>query len=299
MAMKDLIEEFLNYLSVERGLSDNTINAYRRDLYKYAKYLEEGRKRLHFDEVDKSDIRDYMMIQKEKGLSANSVSRNLVAIKVLHRFLVRDKYIKEDVSSILESPKLWKHLPQILSLSEIEQMLEKPNLRNWMGIRDKAVLELMYATGVRVSELVNLEVGNINLEVGFIKCIGKGNKERVIPLGRKAQEALRRYITKTRPRLLKTDSANKYLFLSRLGKKISRQSFWKIIKKYALLAGIKKDITPHTLRHSFATHLLERGADLRIVQEMLGHADISTTQIYTHVDKERLKSIHHKYHPRP
>ncbi|NQT90702.1 MAG: site-specific tyrosine recombinase XerD [Candidatus Omnitrophica bacterium] len=296
--MKDMVEEFLNYLSVEKGLSDNTITAYRTDLYKYCDFLEKKKKRLHLNEVDRPDIRDYMMFQKDGGLSPNSVSRNLVAIKVLHRFLLREKYIKDDVTSVLDSPKLWKHLPETLSLPDVEEILKKPNIRNWMGIRDKAALEVMYATGVRVSELCNLETDNVNLDVGFIKCIGKGNKERIVPIGKQAREAVQRYLQKVRPKLLKV-GPQKALFLSRLGKKVSRQSFWKLIRKYARLAGIDKHITPHTLRHSFATHMLERGADLRIVQEMLGHADISTTQIYTHVNKERLKSIHHKYHPRP
>ena len=296
--MKDLIEEFLNYLVVERGLSGNTISAYRSDLYKYADFLQSKKKRLHMNEVERNDIRDYMVFQKERALSSNSISRSLVAIKVLHRFLVREKYIKEDITSVLDSPKLWKHLPETLSLTEIEEMVKKPNVRNWLGLRDKAVLELMYASGLRVSELVNLSIDNVNLEVGFLRCIGKGNKERIVPVGKQAQNAVEKYLLKSRTRLKKPGSPNA-LFLSRLGKKISRQSFWKMIKKYARLAGIKKDITPHTLRHSFATHLLERGADLRVVQEMLGHADISTTQIYTHINKERLKSIHHKFHPRP
>jgi len=296
--MKDLIEEFLNYLVVERGLSDNTISAYRSDLYKYADFLESKKKRLHLNEVERNDIRDYMIFQKEHALSSNSISRSLVAIKVLHRFLLREKYIKEDITSVLDSPKLWKHLPETLSLPEIEEIIKKPNARNWLGLRDKAVLELMYATGLRVSEIVNLSIDNVNLEVGFLRCTGKGNKERIVPVGRQAQNAIEKYLLKSRIRLKKPGSPNT-LFLSRLGKKISRQSFWKMIKKYAMLAGIKKDITPHTLRHSFATHLLERGADLRVVQEMLGHADISTTQIYTHINKERLKSIHHKFHPRP
>jgi integrase/recombinase XerD len=296
--MKELVEEFLNYLSVERGLSDNTISAYRADLYKYAQYAEAKKRRLHFQEITRSDIRDYMMSQKDNGLSASSISRNLVSIRVFHRFLQREGYIKEDITSVLDSPKPWKHLPEALSVSEVEEILKKPNLRNWMGIRDKAALELMYATGLRVSELVNLGIDNINLDIGFIRCVGKGKKERIVPVGKEAQESLRRYISKVRPKLLKQGVSN-FLFLSRLGKRISRQSFWKMIKRYTGLAGIKKDITPHTLRHSFATHLLERGADLRVVQEMLGHADISTTQIYTHINKERLKSIHHKYHPRP
>jgi integrase/recombinase XerD len=298
MAMKDLVEEFLDYLVVERGLSDNTISAYRRDLYKYTDFLESKKKRLHLNEVQRNDIRDYMVFQKERSLASNSISRSLVAIKVLHRFLLREKYIKEDIASVLDSPKLWKHLPETLSLSEIEEIIQKPNTRNWLGLRDKAVLELMYATGLRVSELVNLTLDNVNLEVGFLRCIGKGSKERIVPVGRKAQSAIQKYLSKSRVRLKKPLSPNT-LFLSRLGKKISRQNFWKMIKKYAILAGIKKDITPHTLRHSFATHLLEHGADLRVVQEMLGHADIATTQIYTHINKDRLKSIHHKFHPRP
>ncbi len=300
MAMKDYIEDFLNYLVVERGLSENTISAYRTDLYKYADFLRQKKKRSHIDEVSRGDVQDYMFSQKEKGLSGNSVSRNLVAIKVFHRFLVREKYIKEDITSVLDSPKLWKHLPEALSLSEVEDILKSPNTRNWMGLRDRAALELMYATGLRVSELVNLNIDNVNLEVGFVRCTGKGGKERIVPIGRQSRSALEKYLAKSRIKLVKSgNSSLKSLFLSRLGKKISRQSFWKMIKKYARLAGVKKDITPHTLRHSFATHLLERGADLRVVQEMLGHADISTTQIYTHINKERLKSIHHKFHPRP
>ena len=297
MGVRDMIEDFLNYLLVERGLSENTISAYRSDLYKYSDFTQK-KKRLHPNEIRRDDIRDYMMTQKERGLSANSISRSLVAIKVFHRFLLREKYIKEDVASVLDSPKLWKHLPEALSVSEVEEIIKKPNIRNWLGIRDKAALELMYATGLRVSEIVNLIVNNVNLDIGFVKCVGKGSKERIVPIGRQSQGALTRYIQKVRPKLIKGTPSN-VLFLSRLGKKISRQSFWKMIKKYVLLAGIKKDIAPHTLRHSFATHLLEGGADLRVVQEMLGHADISTTQIYTHVNKERLKSIHHQFHPRP
>jgi integrase/recombinase XerD len=298
MAMKDLVEEFLNYLLVERGLSGNTISAYRSDLYKYTEYLKGHKKKLHMDEVKRPDIGEYMVFQKERSLSSNSISRTLIAIKVFHRFLLREKYIKEDVTSVLDSPKLWKHLPEALSVLEIEEMLKRPNTREAVGLRDKAVLELMYATGLRVSEIVNLNIDDVNLDIGFLRCIGKGSKERIVPLGKQAQHAVRKYLDRSRIKLQKPQSQNA-LFLSRLGRKISRQSFWKMVKKYARLAGIKKEIAPHTLRHSFATHLLERGADLRVVQEMLGHADIATTQIYTHIDKQRLKSIHHKFHPRP
>jgi len=296
--MNDMVEEFLSYILVEKGLSDNTVSAYRNDLCKYTNFIEKKKKRLHIQEATRSDISDYMMSLKESGLSANSISRNLVAIKVFHRFLLRERYLKEDVTSVLDSPKPWKRLPEALSVSDVESILKKPNTRTSMGIRDKAAIELMYATGLRVSELVNLVIDNINLEVGFIKCVGKGNKERIVPIGKQAQDALNRYLDKSRPKMIKENQAPS-LFISRLGKKISRQSLWKMIKKYARLAGIKQEIMPHTLRHSFATHLLERGADLRVVQEMLGHADISTTQIYTHINKERLKSIHHKFHPRP
>jgi integrase/recombinase XerD len=298
MAMKDFAEDFLNYLLVEKGLSENTIAAYRSDLNKYIIFLEEKKKRFHPDEIQRNDISDYMLFQKEKSLSANSISRALVAIKTLHRFLMREKHAKEDVTIVLDSPKLWKNLPQTLSVTEVEQIIKKPNPRNRIGLRDRAVLELMYATGLRVSEIVDLKTENINLEVGFLRCIGKGNKERIVPIGKQARYAIEKYLAKSRLKIKNAQSCNA-LFLSRLGKKISRQSFWKMIKKYALQAGIDKDITPHTLRHSFATHLLERGADLRVVQEMLGHSDISTTQIYTHINKERLKSIHNQFHPRP
>ncbi|MBN1405046.1 MAG: site-specific tyrosine recombinase XerD [Candidatus Omnitrophica bacterium] len=297
--MKDLVEGFLDYLSVERGLSPNTISAYRRDLYKYVDFLDKTKKLNHLQEVRRCDITDFMMRQKDDGLGPNSISRNLVAIKVFHRFLAREKYVKDDIADAMDSPKLWKHLPDVLSVAEIEQILKMPSLRDPAGIRNKAILETMYATGMRVSETASLGIEDINMDVGFVKCLGKGRKERIVPIGAKAIEILQKYIDKIRPKLLKKNTPVRAIFLSRLGKPLSRQSIWKIIKKYARAANIKKSITPHTLRHSFATHMLERGADLRVVQELLGHADISTTQIYTHIDKERLKSIHHKYHPRP
>ncbi|MDP3789211.1 MAG: tyrosine recombinase, partial [Candidatus Omnitrophota bacterium] len=203
-----------------------------------------------------------------------------------------------DVTSVIETPKLWKHLPDSLSSDEVDHMLSKPNLKDWIGIRDKACLELMYATGMRVSEVVNLNLSDANFDLGIVKCLGKGSKERIVPLGKAAILAVRRYLEKIRPGLVKSGS-EKGLFLTRLGHKMTRQMFWKIIKSYAKKARIDKNITPHTLRHSFATHLLERGADLRSVQEMLGHANISTTQIYTHINKERLKMIHRQFHPRP
>ena len=218
--------------------------------------------------------------------------------------LLRERILKADPTAVLEAPKLWKRLPEVMSLSEVEALIASPNLRENQGIRDRAILEIMYATGMRASEVVNLKTEDINLEVGFVRCFGKGRKERIVPLGRKAEEALKRYLDKARPNLmsgkgmLREAKSGAYLFLSRLGKGISRQSLWKIIKRYAKAAKIKRQIKPHTLRHSFATHLLEGGADLRSVQEMLGHSDISTTQIYTHIHKDRLKAVHKQFHPR-
>jgi len=295
--MKELLDNFINYLSIERGLAKNTLESYSRDLKKYFTFLK-SKGITDPVKADRSQISAFLMKQKNKNLSMNSISRNLVAIKVFHRFLVREGYGKNDPTSLLDSPKLWKRIPEVLSMQEVKSIIDAAYPRNWQGIRDRAIIELMYASGMRVSELVNLKVSDLNLDIGFVRCLGKGQKERIIPIGKSAILAIRRYSNKARVKLAKKDTSS-FLFLSRIGKKISRQSIWKIIKKYARIAKIKKDIKPHTLRHSFATHLLERGADLRSVQEMLGHSDISTTQIYTHVNKDRLKSIHKQFHPRP
>lgn len=294
--MKTLLEEFLTYLSVERGLSKNTTAAYRSDILHFIGHLESlGVKDI--DRVKKQDITNYMLHLKDKHISSNSISRVLVAIKMFYKFLVRERLAKEDIAGVLESPKLIRPLPDVLNVEEVDRLIAAPDVRDWMGIRDKAALELMYATGMRVSEIVELGMDGLNLDLGFIKCRGKGDKERIVPIGKSAREAILKYKDRIRPGLLK-NKQDGHLFLSRLGKKISRQSFWKMIKKYTKKARIRKEITPHMLRHSFATHLLEHGADLRIVQEMLGHADISTTQIYTHINKDRLKSIHRQFHPR-
>ena len=295
--MRELIDSFLNYLSVERGLAKNTIVSYQRDLTGYMNFLESSGFNA-LSKIQRSDITNFMVSQKNRGLSVNSVARALAAIKSFHRFLVRERVLKTDPTSLVDSPRLWKKIPETLSLNEVVALLGQPNVRDKQGMRDKALLETLYATGMRISEVVDLKVSNVNLEVGFARCIGKGNKERVVPLGKKAIEGLRKYLDVSRPKFLGSNESD-FVFLSRLGKKISRQSLWKIVKRYAREARIKKPIWPHTLRHSFATHLLERGADLRAVQEMLGHANISTTQIYTHIDKDRLKTIHRKFHPRP
>lgn len=314
--MKEFIDAFLSYLSVERGLSNNTISSYRGDLNCYIDFLA-GQHIDALSKITKNDITNLMLNQKDKGISANSIARRLAAIRMFHRFLSRERILKSDPTSLIDSPKLWKKIPETLSLNEVVALLGQPNIRDKQGIRDRAILETLYATGMRVSEAVNLKLSGVNLEIGFLRCIGKGNKERVIPLGKKAIASIKRYAEASRRSFLNPvrntkvlgkenkisngvkKKESEFLFLNRSGNKISRQSLWKIIKKYAKDARIKKPIKPHTLRHSFATHLLERGADLRSVQEMLGHSDISTTQIYTHINKDRLKAIHRMFHPRP
>lgn len=291
-----LIRMFLDYLNVERGLSLNTLLSYGRDLNQYASYLKNMVKK---DPVaaTREDIRDFMLYKKDKGLSVNSIARNLAALRMFYRFLARERLVKTDVSSFIDSPRLWKKIPDVLSCQEVERLIEAPDLHTDQGIRDRAIMELLYATGMRVSEAIGVKLSDINREIGFVRCLGKGRKERIVPLGKKAIVAIDRYCEKSRQRFTGKTSAQE-IFLNRSGKKLSRISVWKLIKRYALKARIKHSIKPHLLRHSFATHLLERGADLRSVQEMLGHADISTTQIYTHVNKDRLKSIHRAYHPR-
>ncbi|MBF0485760.1 MAG: site-specific tyrosine recombinase XerD [Candidatus Omnitrophica bacterium] len=295
--MKTLITEFLNYLSVERGLAKNTLMAYESDLLAYTEYLESKHGIKSPDGITREKITAYMHAQKKGNLTATSICRSLAAIRMFHRFLVRENFSKEDPTDLVETPKTWKRVPDVLSQAEIDAMIKATLGRDWQSVRDRAILELFYASGLRVTELVDLLVGSVNLEMGFVRCIGKGSKERIIPVGGKAKEAVLHYLETARIKILKGRKAEA-LFLSRLGKKMTRQSVWKTIKFYARKANIKKTIKPHTLRHTFATHLLEHGADLRSVQEMLGHSDISTTQIYTHVDKERLRTIHKQFHPR-
>ena len=295
--MKPFIEDFLNYLAVERGLAQNTLLAYRRDLNKYAAFLEKkGIKAA--DQVARDHVTNFMFDQKNHKLTTSSICRSLAAIKTFHRFLVRERLTKEDPTNLVDTPKIWKRIPEVLTIKEIEAILQATNGKSKQLIRDKAILELFYASGMRVSELVNLKMDSVNMEMGYVRCVGKGSKERIIPIGKSAKEAVKKYCETIRPELAKKNEFTPVLFLSRLGKKLSRQSIWKLIKFYARKAKIKKEIKPHILRHTFATHLLEHGADLRSVQEMLGHADISTTQIYTHVDRERLKSVHKEFHPR-
>jgi len=294
--LKEFIDEFMNYLSVERGLAKNTLMAYRRDLDKYIDYISKKGVKTSV-QVNREHVSNFMFDLKKHDMSPTTICRNLAAVKMFHRFLVRENLAKEDPTTLVDTPKLWMRIPSVLTQAEIESMIAAASGKKVQEIRDQAILEIFYASGLRVSELSDLKTTSINYEIGFVRAVGKGSKERIIPLGMKAREAVQKYLLKCRSQLLKNQT-NDVLFLSRLGKKISRQSLWAVIKYYAKKANIKKTIKPHTLRHTFATHLLEHGADLRSVQEMLGHADISTTQIYTHVDKERLKSVHKQFHPR-
>ncbi len=294
--MQRHIEAYLNYIRVEKGLSGNTVEAYRRDLNRWQQYV--SRKKMNqITEVTRRNILEYLQGLYEAGLNSRSIARMLTALRNFFKFLVLDGILENNPTDQVEAPKLWKKLPQYLSLAEVDKMLDAPDLNSSLGLRDKAMLELLYATGLRVSELVNLKFTDLHLDPGFVQCLGKGNKERIIPLGRSAASAIEKYLAQGRTSLLK-DHRSDFLFVTNRGDRMTRQMFWVLISNYGRKAGIKTKLTPHLLRHSFATHLLERGADLRSVQTMLGHADISTTQIYTHVINTRLKEIYQKHHPR-
>jgi integrase/recombinase XerD len=290
-----LADQFIHHLRVERGLSQNTIEAYSRDLKRFLQFLDQ--KNLSPLKVTQDHVTLYMA-SLEGALSRRSAARNLSAIKMFFRFLVSDERIGQSPVRLLNTPKIPQKLPEVLTHQEVDLLLSTPDPFRPKGQRDKAMLELLYATGLRVSELIGLTITGVNLEAGFVRTIGKGSKERMVPMGAKALQALRDYLGEGRITLLRGKTSG-FLFLNIRGNPMTRQGFWKIIKQYGLEANINKKITPHSLRHSFASHLLEFGADLRSVQVMLGHADISTTQIYTHVTRERLKQIHEKHHPRP
>jgi integrase/recombinase XerD len=294
--MDQWLDQFLHYLIVEKGLSKNTIEAYGHGLNRFLEHLKE--KGVHeILNVGKFDVRAFLLTLKRKGLSTKTIARNLIAIRTFFRFLVQEGILGTNPVEEVESPKIAKTLPEILTLKEVEQLLEQPNLQSPLGIRDRAMLEVLYATGMRVSELTQLPINQVNLEGGYVLIFGKGSRERIVPLGSESMKWLTLYLKTVRGRLTK-GKENRFLFISRWGRGMSRQRFWKSLKEYGRRAGIRKRITPHLFRHSFASHLLERGADLRSVQMMLGHVDISTTQIYTHVSGERLKKIHQRYHPR-
>jgi integrase/recombinase XerD len=294
--MEQFLDQFLHYLIVEKGLSKNTLEAYSHGLTRFLNHLREKGVR-EIEEVEKFRIRGFLLALRKKNLSTKTIVRNLVAIRSFFRFLIEEGIVETNPAEELESPKVEKTLPEILTLKEIEQILEQPNLQTPLGIRDRAMLEILYATGMRVSELTHLPTHQVNLEGGYVLLYGKGSKERIVPLGSEAMKWVALYL-KTARGILAKGRENPSLFINRSGKGMSRQRFWKSLKDYSRRAGLRKRITPHLLRHSFASHLLERGADLRSVQMMLGHVDISTTQIYTHVTGERLKKVHRQYHPR-
>jgi integrase/recombinase XerD len=291
-----LVDRFINYLIVEKGLSANTIESYSLDLSRYLVFLKKSGIN-EISEQDTSHLLKYLIDLRKNGLNARSRARHLVTIRGFYKFLVQEKIIEHDPAQMVDLPKLGLKLPDVLSVEEIQDLLKVPDLTTHRGQRDAAMLELLYAAGLRVSELIRLKIQDINLEAGFVRVFGKGSKERIVPIGHFASEKVLDYLTFGRPYLLKTFKSH-YLFVARAGKPMTRQGFWKLVKQYASKAGLFKKITPHSFRHSFATHLLEAGADLRSVQLMLGHVDISTTQIYTHVVREQLQKLHEKYHPR-
>jgi integrase/recombinase XerD len=289
-----VLQVFLEFLSVEKGLSSNTIQSYARDLVKLFRFLR--KERASWMKADEEGLVRFIHHQSRAGLSPRSMARLISSIKSFYNFLVLDGMIKKNPAVNLSSPKTRLALPKFLTVREVESLLGQPDEENVRGVRDKAMLELLYATGLRVSELIALRAKNVNLEDGFLLCVGKGGKERIVPIGNSAAKAVRRYLEESRDKFIKESS--EYLFLSQRGNAFTRQGFWKLLKGYAKKAGLVQKISPHVLRHSFATHLLERGADLRSVQMMLGHSQITTTQVYTHVSRMRLRRVYDKYHPR-
>jgi integrase/recombinase XerD len=289
------IRTFLNSLRVEKGLADNTVQAYRRDITKFAAFVTE--RKLETKDVARGDVVDFLGSLYRRGLDSRSVARHLVTIRHFFRFALLEGYVVDDPAATIESPKFRQSLPEFLSLEEVDLLLGQPDVSSILGARDRAMIELMYSCGLRVSELCGLRVADLESDAGCLRCVGKGDKERLVPVGRQALKAVQRYLRTARPKLLR-DGSSPYLFLNQKGGKIDRIGYWKLLGAYGRKAGLRKALTPHMLRHSFATHLLDRGADLRSVQMMLGHSDISTTQIYTHVVEERLKQVYKAHHPR-
>lgn len=293
------VKDFLDYLTVEAGLAENTILAYGRDLKSFLEYCKSNKIK-SLQQIKPPLIQNYLRILTKENRDEASVKRCLVAVRMFLRFTKLTGQIHDDFASVIESPKLWQKLPTFCSKKQVFNLLDAPSQEEPLYLRDKAILELLYATGVRAAELAGLKTSDLNLDIGYLRCLGKGNRERIIPIAKAAIAATVQYLEQLRPDLTREDgSSGDFLLLSRTGRRLSRIEIWRIIKKYAIRAGMPRNLTVHTLRHCFATHLLAGGADLRSVQEMLGHVDIATTQIYTHVDQERLCQIHKKYHPRP
>lgn len=295
--MQRLLVKYFDYLLIERGMAQNTLESYGRDLRRYIFFIEEDKKINDINKITPEVIVEYLSRIRDEGLAANSMNRSLAALRGFYKYLLREKILTENPLANIELAKVWMKLPETISKEEMKIILAQPGNQSNADIRNAAMLELLYATGIRVSELINLTMNSMNWQVGFLIVMGKGSKERIVPIGKIAYDCTRRYVDEIRPRLLQKKSTD-VLFLNRFGKKFTRQGFWKIVAGYAKKAGLQKKVYPHTFRHSFASHLLEGGADLRTVQVMLGHSDISTTQIYTHITRERLKEVHRKYHPR-
>ena len=291
-----LVKRFLDHVFVECGLAGSTVTAYHADLRGFWNFLTT--KNVCPEDITIEDIQRFLMTLQQRGLALSSIARHLATVKMFLRFLLTEHVLTRDVASLIESPKRWRTIPRVVRLNQVEALLAAPDLHCEYYLRDRALLELLYATGTRASEVADLTLDRINLKLGYIRCIGKGNKERIVPIGRPAVEAVNRYLDMLRPRLLGEQTTDA-LFLSRTGRPLDRTNIWRLVRKYAVAAGIETKLSPHTLRHCFATHLLAGGADLRIVQELLGHADVTTTQIYTHVDETHLKTIHARCHPRP
>lgn len=298
MEISGAISSFLVHVRVEKGLASNTVAAYQHDLMKFADFAK--KRKLSLDGVRRDDVVDFLACLYRQKLESKTVARHLVTLRSFFRFAQIQERISEDPTVNMESPKIRRSLPGYLRLEEVERLLQQPDGKTALGLRDRAMLEVLYSTGLRVSELTSLRVSDLDTKVGCVRCIGKGDKERIVPVGRKALAMVEKYLRDARPELLRLGKAgpSPYLFVNRRGAKISRVGVWKVLSAYGKRAGLRVSLTPHMLRHSFATHLLERGADLRSVQLMLGHSDISTTQIYTHVVEERLKQIYKAHHPR-
>ncbi|AWE06872.1 site-specific tyrosine recombinase XerD [Lysinibacillus sp. 2017] len=297
-SLKDPIEDYLHFIKVERQLSENTLLSYKRDLVAYARHLHNEQKISTFNEVVRENILLFLESLRAVGKSSKTISRQISSIRSFHQFLLREKVTEKDPTVHIEMPKKEQTLPKVLSVEDIDSLISAPSTEKPQGIRDIAILEVMYGSGMRISELISLNLEDIHITMGFVRVFGKGGKERIIPLGRGALNACQNYLAEARPQLLGSAPKNDAFFITQRGKRFTRQGCWKLIKEHAQTAGIQKEITPHVLRHSFATHLIENGADLRAVQELLGHADISTTQIYTHVSKTRLSEVYKQFHPR-
>lgn len=293
--LPDVMEDYLNYVQVERGLSKNTLTAYRQDLTAFVRFLNQQQKTWH--DVDHLLILSFLNQMRQEQRANTSVARMVTSLRKCFAYLKREGQVDHDPMLNIKPPKKAEHLPAVLSVAEVDRLLETPDVSTPLGLRTRAMLEVMYATGLRVSELVHLKMEDLHLDLGLIQTLGKGDKERIIPIGEVAVDWVDRYLAKARPALVK-DQRTATLFVNDHGRSLSRQGVWQLIKKLVQQADIQKDVSPHTLRHSFATHILENGADLRIVQELLGHADISTTQIYTHISKKRLSQVYDQYHPR-